>query len=590
MYNSRQGIIGGNLIIKREDCSTFNEFMDKIEMEQNRKSPETISRLRPFPIEEMRNYTDRLDDTSDEFYDSYLKYKREQMEEIKKISVESLHEEERISYNIFTNQHELITENFNKYRWHGYNVSQRSGVYNVFPYIMTVFHDIEAEIDAEHYIARLWDSRRRFRETIDYVNKGIEINVILPKLLLEQTITGINDFIEHEIDSNILMQDFAAKLDKAGIISDKLLDNARQAMKQAVYPAYEELAGAMMSLYGKTNDDAGVWKFKNGDEYYKFTLKARCWSTEEPEEIFNTGISEVARIEEEVKKLFSKTKYDADSIKDSYAKMHQDEQFLYPETEEGRKQCIKDLEKIMEEAETRISDYVEKNASMKCIIERVETFREKNASGGAYRRPSMDGKRPPSFMVNLREMKELPKFMMRTLLYHEALPGHHYQLDIERGLDLPLFRKNMALPAFCEGWALYAEKLAYEAGWHPDVYSNLGRLNDELMRAVRCVVDTGIHYRKWTRQQAIDYMEEHTGKPMPTIITEIDRYIVWPGQAVTYKLGEMKILELREKARQILGARFNIKHFHTQVLKHGKMPMDMLEQSVDKWIQSYTDD
>jgi uncharacterized protein (DUF885 family) len=220
------------------------------------------------------------------------------------------------------------------------------------------------------------------------------------------------------------------------------------------------------------------------------------------------------------------------------------------------------------------------------VVERVPVFKEKTAGGAYYNPPALNGTRPGIFQVNLRSVEEVPKFGMRTLAYHEGIPGHHFQMALAQEIDgLPTFRRVYRFTAFAEGWALYAERLAWEMGFHDDPYDNLGRLEAELFRAVRLVVDTGLHYRRWSREQAIAYMLEKTGKPESEVITEVERYMVQPGQACAYKVGMIKILEMRAKAQNELGDAFDIREFHDAVLRNGSLPLILLERVVDEYIE-----
>lgn len=573
-------------MVKYENCRNLNDFFAKIDDETNRQFPETISKLRPFPIDEMRKFTDRLNNTTDEFYDRLNNDMKGYMDELKKLNREELNDEEKISFDIFMLRCKLNNDGYELYKRNMYVITQRGGVYNVIPYIMTKFHDIQVEIDAVNYISRLKDVGRRFDESIKSIQDNAEAGTVLPRFLFEKTINAITDFTAVDIKENVLMKDFTEKLRNAGIDSPILKQEAEKTIRDCVYPSYIKLADKMKELHAISDDNAGIWKLRNGVEYYKFRLKVFIGQDTEPAEIFEMGMNEVERIEQEAKNLFKQTEYAHSNLRESYAAMNSDKRFLYPDTDKGREQCMNDFENMLEEIERGTDKVFDLKPAMKCIIKRVPEFLEKNYSAGSYSRPSLDGVSPPSFNVNLYNMGEIKKYMMRTLLYHESVPGHHFNIGIEMGLDIPSFRKDSSIPAFSEGWALYAEKLAYEMGFHQDVHSNLGRLNDELMRAVRCVVDTGIHYKRWTRQQAIVYMYEHTGQTMPTIQKEIDRYIVWPAQAVTYKIGEQKILKLREKAKTALRDKFNIKIFHNHILQHGTVPLSILEQSIDKWIQS----
>jgi uncharacterized protein (DUF885 family) len=268
------------------------------------------------------------------------------------------------------------------------------------------------------------------------------------------------------------------------------------------------------------------------------------------------------------------------------AEFTREERFLYPNTDEGRAAALAEYQRILDEIDATLDPYFSTRPKSGLKVERVPEFREKTSAGAYYQMGDLAGKRPGVFFANLRDMSEVHKFGMKTLAYHEGIPGHHFQLAIAQELKgVPFFRRLVPFTAYAEGWALYAEKLARELGmYRDDPFSELGYLDSELFRAVRLVVDTGIHFKRWTREQAIEYMEAHTASAHDSVVSEIERYIVMPGQACAYKIGEIKMVELREKAKWELGEKFDLRKFHEVVLKNGSMPLSLLEQVVDDHI------
>jgi uncharacterized protein (DUF885 family) len=306
-----------------------------------------------------------------------------------------------------------------------------------------------------------------------------------------------------------------------------------------------------------------------------------------PEQVHELGLKEVDRIHSEMRSILDNVGLTGETISQRMNELRTDPRFQYPSTNEGRQQCINDYQNIINEVDRGITKVFDIRPKVGVKVERVPVFKETGSSGAYYEPASMDGARPGVFFANLRDMKEVPKWSMRTLAYHEAIPGHHFQFGIQQELKgVPTFRKVLPFTAYVEGWALYAERLAWEEGFEKDPYSDLGRLQDELLRATRLVCDTGIHYKHWTREQAIQYMKDNTGIGELEITSEVERYIVSPGQACAYKVGQLKILELREKAKKELGSKFDIKDFHDVVLKNGAMPLQILEQQVDRYIQN----
>ncbi|HEY7160445.1 MAG TPA: DUF885 domain-containing protein, partial [Acidobacteriota bacterium] len=381
------------------------------------------------------------------------------------------------------------------------------------------------------------------------------------------------------------------KLKKLSDVSDsdksKLYGDVEQQITNTVYPAYKKLIAYFEQLEPKATTDDGVWKLPDGDAYYRYMLKSNTTTNMTPEQVHDLGLKEVDRIHSEMRSILDSVGLTGETISQRMNELRTDPRFQYPATDQGRQQCIGDYQKIIDEVDHGITKVFDIRPKLGVKVERVPTFKEAGSSGAYYEPPSMDGVRPGVFFANLRDLKEVPKWSMRTLAYHEAIPGHHFQIGIQQELKgVPTFRKVLPFTAYIEGWALYAERLAWEEGFEKDPYSDLGRLQDELLRATRLVCDTGIHYKHWTREQAIQYMKDNTGIGELEITSEVERYIVSPGQACAYKVGQLKILELREKAKTELGNRFNIKDFHNVVLKNGAMPLEILEQQVDRYIQS----
>jgi uncharacterized protein (DUF885 family) len=303
------------------------------------------------------------------------------------------------------------------------------------------------------------------------------------------------------------------------------------------------------------------------------------------DEVHALGLSEVARIEAEMDAILQAEGLVEGTIGERMQQISERPDQLYPDTDAGREQIIADFQRIFDEIDAGLGDTFNVRPKMGVKVERVPVFREKTAPGAYYNAPAFDGSRPGIFYINLRNTAEVARFGMRTLAYHEAIPGHHFQTTIQQELTgVPTFRKVLPFTAFSEGWALYTEQLAWEMGFQDDPLDNLGRLQGEMFRAVRLVVDTGLHHQRWTREQAIDYMREKTGMPETDVVAEIERYLVMPGQALAYKVGMNKLLELRARAKAELGAKFVLSRFHDFILTGGDMPLMLLEQRVADWI------
>jgi uncharacterized protein (DUF885 family) len=355
-----------------------------------------------------------------------------------------------------------------------------------------------------------------------------------------------------------------------------------------VYPAYRKVITYFEELESLATDEDGVWKLPDGEAYYALKLRSFTSTDHTPNEIHEIGKSEVDRIEVLMRKTLDELGHEGKTIVEHMDELSRSPDQLYENNDESRERALQDYQIMIDHIEENLEHLFDVRPKSSVKVERVPEFREATAPGAYYMIPSMDGSRPGVFYANLRDMNEVPKYSMQTLAYHEAIPGHHFQLAIAQELKgIPTFRKLVPFTAYGEGWALYAEKLAYENGFFEDPYSRLGYLESELFRAVRLVVDTGIHHKRWSREKAIAYMREHIGQPIESITTEVERYIVFPGQACAYKMGELKIVELRERVKSKLGDYFDIRDFHNVILQKGSMPLEILEKRVDIYIDSH---
>ena len=493
-----------------------------------------------------------------------------------------------------------------KFMYYGYPVNQMGGIQNGFPSFMESTHLIKDKEDAEAYISRL----NQFPEVIDDVLLGLKLResmqIIPPTFVIERVLSEMNGFVgateegsvEQEIDDdpvrkNILYFSFEEKLDEFGKLDEyekaEMLDQVYQAVNESVFPSYQKLIDYFEYLLPHSDERDGVWKLPQGDEYYRYRLKSTNSIAIDPEEIHQIGLSEVERIEKEMKEILISQGYDdtSRSVSDHILELNKEERFLFPNDDSGREMAIKEYQEIIDHINANLDDLFDLRPESLVEVKRVPEFREEGSAGAYYSGPALDGSRPGVFYANLRDMNEVVKFGMKTLAYHEAIPGHHFQIALAQELEgFPMFRKILGFTSYSEGWALYAERLAWEYGFYDnDPFGNLGRLQAEMFRAVRLVVDSGIHFKKWTREEAINYMVSHTGMSHSEVTTEIERYIVWPGQATGYKIGMIKILEFRDKAMDQLGDQFNIKEFHNVVLGNGALPLEILQQLVDEYIQ-----
>lgn len=563
----------------------FNRFALKIALD----SPETLTSLHFLEGFGIRGHSSELDDDSPESVDEFFAYIAEENKVLQSYQDEDLTSDERMSKRIAEYLFQFAEE-AEPFRFHSYPVNQLFGVQNGFPTFMESQHQVNDIQDAEYYVARLQKLPQKFAQTTRGLKLRTEKGIIPPNFVIQRVVDEMTGFTNTNAEENILYVSLQEKLDKLEDIDEadkqEVLAQAKSAIENQVYPAYEELTRYFNGLSDKADDRDGYWKLPNGDQAYRLALKLFTSSDYTPDYIHNVGLEEVARIQQEILSILEQEGFDVSAgFEAAIGALAEQERFYYPDTDEGRAQILKDYQAIIDEIDANLGDSFKIRAKAKVKVERIPEFREKTSPGAYYNGPAVDGSRPGIFYANLYDIKATPKYSMRTLAYHEAIPGHHFQIAVAQELEgMPLFRKFAPFTAYVEGWALYAERLAWELGFLADPYDNIGRLQAELFRAVRLVVDTGIHAKRWTRQEAIDYMKANTGMAESDVISEIERYIVMPGQACAYKVGMMKILELRAKAKESLGDKFDLADFHNVLLKNGAVPLDILEELVDGYI------
>ncbi len=479
-------------------------------------------------------------------------------------------------------------------KWQDYNypVNQLFGIQNQYPSFMANLHPLHTQKDCEYYIMRLDALPTKFDQTLEGVKKREQEKIVPPRFVVEEVLKEMTDFVGKPAAENVLATSFKARAGKI----DKLTDQQRTDFQKRVeneittqvYPAYHKLIAYFQELLPKTTTDDGVWKLPDGAAFYAYSLRSNTTTNTPPNEVHELGLREVARIEAEMSAILDANGFAGQPIGASMDKLGKDPRFLYSNDDKGRAEALAEYKRLIDNAVAESKAHLFTIAPKAQIdIRRVEPFKEATAPGAYYQGGAMDGSRPGIFYANLRDMNEVPKWGMPTLAYHEGVPGHHWQISIAQELTgLPQFRKVIPFTAYAEGWALYCEWLAKQVGWYDkDPFGDLGRLQAELFRAVRLVVDTGIHAKHWTREQAIAYMRDKTGMGEKEVKAEIERYIVNPGQACAYKVGMMKIQELRARAQQALGDKFDQREFHDTVLNNGSLPLEILEEQVNDYIR-----
>ena len=472
-----------------------------------------------------------------------------------------------------------------------YLVTQLSGPHLFLPRLMLTQHKLATRQDAEDYLSRLSEFGRVFDETVEALGSDAALLVTPPIFAIDGAITSINAFTESAPAENPLAATFGAKLDAIeGLSADErsaLKARAVETVELTVYPAYARLAAALENLKPQAGTDAGVWRL--GDEgaaFYAHALASYGAGGLTAEDVHNLGLSEVARITAEMDAILKAQGLTNGSVAERFEAIGARPDMRYANDDDGRAQLLSDLNGQVDAVMSHAGDWFYTLPKQPVEVRRIPVYEQDSSPGGYYSSPPLDGSRPGIYWINLKNTADWPRHTLKTLTYHEAVPGHHFQRSLERAAGLPLIRNMLGYSEFAEGWALYAEQLAAEMGLYADdPLGDLARLQSELFRAARLVVDTGLHHKQWSREQAIDYMVGVTGDTRDSVTREIERYAVWPGQACSYKLGMLKINALRNQAEEALGPDFDIREFHDEVLLTGSMPLPVLERKIKRWIK-----
>jgi uncharacterized protein (DUF885 family) len=532
--------------------------------------------------------TDRLNDESEEKAKEWYALKRKYRQWLDMYDRNKLTPSQRRAVDILIYALDLDLET-EKFQHHFYIINPMTGFHNRLTTLMTQYHTIDNLNDAKAYIARLGNYKKKFLQISNRLKFKEKDGLLPPAHIIKSVRNAMSDFVAAPTTRNVLYTSFRKKLEKPDIhqeLKENLCQQVKEKIETIVYPAYRAMIEQLKGLETKTSKYDGVWKLPKGNEFYSYCLRFHTNTSMTPQEIHKTGQKEVKRIQREIRKRLAKSGFIGNlSFRQLVSYFWQEEaakgrsRLYYPNTGKGREQALLDFKKHLDDIMPKIPTLFSISPTAKLTIKPVPPFK-RHTMGTHYAPPSLDGKRGGIFYISLNYPPFKPG--MKTLAVHEGIPGHHFQLSIEKeSPEIRMFRNFLYFTSYVEGWALYAEKLAMENGWFGDLYSQLGYLNSELFRAVRLVLDTGIHYKRWSRDRAISYMQENLGW---VSTGELDRYIVWPGQACSYKIGELKILELRERAKKELKDKFDIREFHSVVLRHGAVPLPILETIVDEYI------
>ncbi|WP_028375503.1 DUF885 domain-containing protein [Leeuwenhoekiella sp. MAR_2009_132] len=507
------------------------------------------------------------------------------------INVAALDSVTAISYALYKLNMKNEIEDY-EYRFYNYPVNQMFGLHASVPAFLINKHRIDSVADAEAYIARILGVKPLFTELRNQLGIRESNQIIAPKFVLDRVLDDSRNILkgspfDDSQEQMPILADFESKLNKLKLdtaVQEKLMADATKALVDSLQPAYNELISFVENQKIRATTDDGVWKFPRGDAFYAIALNRATTTSMTAEEIHKLGLNEVERIHVEMKEIMKQVKFEG-SLQDFFEFMRVDNQFYYEDSDEGRAAYMKEAKAIIDNMRGHLDELFITKPKAEIVVKQVEAFREKSAGKAFYNSPAPDGSRPGIYYANLFDIKAMPKYQMQALAYHEGIPGHHMQLAIAQELDsLPKFRKFGGYTPYIEGWGLYCEYVPKEMGMYKDPYSDFGRLAMELWRACRLVVDTGIHDKKWTREEGVAYYKENTPNAESDCIKMVERHIVMPGQATAYKVGMNKILELRAKAETALGDTFDIKEFHEVILGQGALPLSVLEEEVINYI------
>lgn len=570
---------------QQTESEKANQLFEDIFMANVMRSPMYQSYLG------IKDDQDKWDDISEEQAQEDLALNKKHLEQVKAIDESKLDEQTKISWMLMKQQLENDIADF-KWRHHNYPVNQMFGLHSSVASLLINQHGISSVDDAEDYIARLNGLPALFEQLAENLQLRADKGIIAPKFVYPYVISDSKNIITgapfDDGEASALWADFNKKVEGLEISDeerDQLIASAKAAFLESVKPAYENLIVKLKDIEAQATTKAGAWKFPDGEAFFNNALQRTTTTDLTADEIHEIGLSEVERIHDEMRGIMEEVGFDG-TLQEFFVYMRNNDDFIYPDTEEGRQRYLSEAKAIIDDMRGRLDELFITKPKADLIVKAVEPFREKSAGKAFYQQPSMDGSRPGTYYANLYDMGSMPTYQMEALAYHEGIPGHHMQIAIQQELQgIPKFRRFGRYTAYSEGWGLYTEKLPKEIGLYKDPYSDFGRLAMELWRAVRLVVDTGIHAKQWTREEGIDFYVNNTPNAKADAVKMVERHIVMPGQATAYKIGMNKILELREKAKAELGDKFDIREFHDRVLGNGPVPLNVLEQFINDYIE-----
>jgi uncharacterized protein (DUF885 family) len=527
-------------------------------------------------------YTDEQDSLE-------LEIVKKNLKKLEGYDIRNLDEQGTLSYLTFRYNCEVAIAG-EKFRYHNFPVNQLFGIHNEIPGFLINVHQIDSLQDAYDYLSRLSKVDELMVQVISKIQNRAARGIIPPAFVFPKVIANCRAIIsgypfDQDEPQSQLFLDFKGKISKIGLSQpqiDELTAEAERILKSDFYAGYQNLISYLTALQKTAVYSRGAWGLPDGRAFYRYALKEMTTTDLSPQKIFRTGQKEVARIKKEMELIKAKTGYTG-TLKDFFTYLKNDPRFYFSNDSAGRQKYLSEVNKVIGAMRSVLPQLFEVQPQAELIVKPVESYREQSTAGAFYEPPAPDGKRPGIYYVNLHDMRAMPVFEIEALAYHEAIPGHHMQIAIAQELkNLPEFRKHQFYAAYAEGWGLYSELLPVQYGFYNDPYSNFGRLSKELFRACRLVVDVGIHYKKWTREQAIAYLLENTPSSEVDCIREVERYFVLPAQATSYKVGMLEIQRLRAEAEKKMGAGFDLKKFHSVILMNGALPFPLVQKAVNE--------
>ena len=576
--------------IAQPATNSLDKFLDESVLEPILDSPQTLTSLGLHQLDFLTNHNENLDDYSVEKseldHEKFLVY----YEKLNNFDETQLPNSAKLNLEVAKFAANIEKRGFENFRYYMGPFIQFYGTHLSFVNFMTDTHKLVSEKDAEDYIKRISKIPDAIEQLMVFEKRRAEAGIYSPKFVYEKTLLQLTSLIETPTDQHPLFITFRDASESMDLENDKR-ENMLLSLKDNIEKfksSYAKLKILVEENSNNAREFDGVWSLPNGDDYYKHRLQIFTTTDLTADEIHNLGLQMVEEIQSEIKRILSDEGYDVNRpLADLFVELNNDPRFLFEDSDKGREAILEEYRRINDETYAMLPDYFNELPKAKVVVKRVPIFSEKSAAGGYYQGSSLDGSRPAAWYANLYDINATQTFKMPALSFHEAVPGHHLQIALnQENQNQTLWNKfGYRTSAFSEGRALYAERLAVEAGLIKDPYEMIGSLQSELFRAARLVVDTGLHSKKWTREEAIIYMMDNAGEVRSESESEIERYIVWPGQATSYMIGRIKIMELRERAKTELGNRFDIKDFHSVVLMNGILPLTVLEALVDQYIK-----